>query len=756
MRSKAFRKAVRFGALSVAAAGLAFSIHKTDSLKAQTAGPGPTSSSPIVFDPSETTLAAVNPDNDPVSIIPLGSPSGTKAKEFPVGREPQSLVFSADSRKLYVANAVDGTVTVLNVSLGSAPSASKVKDIKVGVEPWSLVLTPNGKKLYVANSSSNSLSVIDTANDEVTKTIFRVGTQPRGLAITSNGDTNDNDEKLYVTSFLAQYRPGDIRPGDDLGKVGVVTVVSVGTDEITKTVQIAPIAVTGFKANGDALKKIAPDPGGAFTIDTGAFPNILASATIRGSRVYIPSTGSSPNGPNRFNVNVQALVSAIDTTTDTDAGKTVNINSGIQFESDTVDAHGRPQKRFATNPYSIAFRHATSSGYIVCAVSDQILRLDVAADGTATINPPAAAGAVDNIKRLLVGSNPRAMIINRVDTKGYVWNYVSRDVSIVDLSVDLFGTSDSVSGRWIVANQPTDAQGIKTQRGKELFNTSIGPIFPVGGVPEGAIADRGWCACARCHPNGLTDGVSWMFPSGPRYSTPLNSTFAEGGTNQRALNWSAVFDEVADFELNTRNVAGGSGLIKLADGVTPDTNVNAFTVPSAGRSADRDSITDYLRFGIRSPISPIPANDVRALEGRKVFLAAGCTNCHGGANWTSSKVEFTPPPPSSALVAEQGVPQLVGQLKQVGTFSATNTFELIGTGGNISKQALGTAGFNPPSLRGIHALGPYLHNGSALTIDELLDNPAHVGNAGVLKNAAKRKNLVRFLQSIDDSTPAFP
>jgi len=766
MKSNTTRKAIRIVALSAAASGLVFSIHRNQPLDAQATTPEPTFSSPIVLDPTDQFLAAVNPDNDTISIISVGAATGTKAQEFGVGREPQSLVFSTDGRKLYVANAIDGTVTVLNVTLGSSISASRVKDIRVGTEPWSVALTPNGRKLYVANSSSNSLSVIDTSTDTVVKTIFRVGAQPKGLAITSDGDSNDDDEKLYVTNFLAQYRPGEIKPGDDLGKVGVVSVVSTETDELVKKVSLQPMAVTGFKANGDALKKIAPDAGGAFTVDTGAFPNILASAAIKNSRVWIPATGSSPNGPNRFNVNVQGLMTGIDIATDTDAGKTVNLNSGIQFEADANDAQGRPLKRFVTNPYFVAFRHGVSSGYLVSAASDMIVKIDFGPDGAPTINPPAAAGQTGNIKRLLVGSNPRAMVINKTDSRGYVWNYVSRDVTVIGLSADLFGTNDSVIGRLVLANQPTDAQAIKVQRGKELFNTSIGPFFNVGNPPvlEGAMSDRGWCSCASCHPNGLTDAVAWMFPAGPRISTPLNSTFAKGGTGQRALNWSAIFDEVADFELNSRGVAGGSGLIKVkkADGTqdtsvtaAPDSAVNPFTVPSAGRSDDRDTITDYVKLGIRSPISPVPADDVRALEGRRVFKAAGCTTCHGGPNWTTSKVEFTPPPPSTALVPEQAVGQgqLIGQLKIVGTFDPTQPFELIGTGPNISKQALGTLGFNVPSLRGIHALGPYLHAGTLETLDQILEKPHW--STTVLTSPTKQKQLIRFLQSIDDSTPPF-
>jgi hypothetical protein len=349
--------------------------------------------------------------------------------------------------------------------------------------------------------------------------------------------------------------------------------------------------------------------------------------------------------------------------------------------------------------------------------------------------------------RVLVGKNPRAMAINQADTRGYVWNYVSRDVTVVNLG------TNTVVGTVAAAAQPGDTTGQTVQRGKELFNTSIGPLCTAGGQPQGVMADHGWCACASCHPNGLTDGVAWMFPAGPRIATPLNATFSKTDGHQRALNWSAIFDEVADFEGNTRNVAGGLGLIQSTPCVR-DPNVNAFTVPSAGRSADRDAITAYFKT-IRTPISPVPAGDSMAANGRAVFEAAGCATCHGGSLWTKSVLQFTPPPPSNALVTEQGTAQLVGQLTQVGTFNAAKRHELIGTGANISKQALGQLGYNPPSLLGIHALGPYLHDGSLETLDQVLDNPTHVGTSSLLRNVKVRAALVRFLQSIDESTTPF-
>src|SRR6185436_12056322 len=118
-------------------------------------------------------------------------------------------------------------------------------------------LTPNGKKLYVSNSRSNSISVIDTVSDLVTKTIFGVGLEPRGLAITNDADTDDTDERVFVTQFLSLPVAGKV-DGQDDAKAGHVTILSTNTDTVIGQVTINPLSNTGFNAAGDAIARIPP------------------------------------------------------------------------------------------------------------------------------------------------------------------------------------------------------------------------------------------------------------------------------------------------------------------------------------------------------------------------------------------------------------------------------------------------------------------------------------------------------------------
>ena len=96
--------------------------------------------------------------------------------------------------------------------------------------------------------------------------------------------------------------------------------------------------------------------------------------------------------------------------------------------------------------------------------------------------------------------------------------------------------------------------------GAEMFFSSRGNFNRPAGAAVSTterLSSEGWQSCASCHFEGLTDSVVWEFGTGPRKSVPLNATFNPRNRNeQRVLNYSAIFDEVEDFEANIRNVSG--------------------------------------------------------------------------------------------------------------------------------------------------------------------------------------------------------
>ena len=710
---------------------------------------GPTSSQPLALTADGEFLLVTNPDNNSVTIFDVKNDKNHRIAEVPVGVEPNGVAVLPGGKTGYVANTVSGTVSAITFSKNKNKT-QLAGSIIVGTEPYSLVMTPNGTKLYCANARSNSISVIDTATNVVVKTIENVGFEPRGLAVTNDEDGDDLDETLYVTQFLSLPLSGKIDGSDD-AKAGHVTVISTATDQVTGEILLQPLADTGFKAAGDALARIPP--GANFTFTTGAYPNQLNNIAIKGNFAFVPNTGASPNGPVRFNVNTQSLLSVANIVTNTDAGMTVNMHIAVGSQTN-------PSKRFITQPWALAFKHSGGDAYVISAASNLVVKVVIdPVSGLATVQSDPSDPT--RVLQIPTGKNPRGIVIDSADTRAYVMNYVSRDVTVVDLST----SPETVHTTLFSASLPAPGTlADKIHVGKELYNTSVGEFDPpAAGQPAivGRMSAAGWGSCSACHsPFALSDNVVWIFPSGPKRTIPQHTDFDQTDAQRnimRALNWSAERDEEEDFERNIRAVSGGAGLIVKADGVTPEdlANVPDLTpVANANRNQLKvrgvnawDAIKAFEQFGIRAPISPVSKTDSQVVAGRALFIAANCQQCHGGPQWTSSRVRFTPPPDSAQV--KDG--QLISELKKVGTFDPAFFNEVR----QNAAPPLGADGFAPASLLSVFAFPKtFLHNGALDSLDDVLNNVTHrssgTGGVDTLSNSADRAAVVKFIQSIDE------
>jgi len=716
----------------------------------------PTSSQPLALTANNAYLVVANPDNNSATFFEVHNDRNKKLAEIAVQAEPSGVAFLPDGKKAYVANTVAGTVSVITTNLANNTIAPASKHIAVGVEPYGLALTPNGSKLYVTNSRSNSISVIDTTTDTVVKTINGVGFEPRGIAITNNGDATDTDETIYVTQFLSLPIAGKADGRDD-AKAGHVTVLSTGTDAVVSDITIDPITDTGFKALGDAIARQAPGDAtnpANFKFTTGAYVNQLNNIAIKGGFAFLPNTGASPNGPFRFDVNTQSLLSVINRATAKDAGQTVNMHLAVKAQTN-------PAKLFITQPWAMAFKNAADQAYVVSAASNHLVKVQVnPTTGAATVQSD--PGDATRVLQIKVGKNPRGIVVNSTDSRAYVMNYISRDVSVVNLTT----APESVTATLASAALPVaGSKEDKILIGKELYNTSIGVFDPATGTTDaitGRMSNNGWGSCATCHtPNGWSDNVVWIFPSGPKKTISQHVDFDQTVADrsvQKILNHSAERDEEEDFELNIRAVSGGQGLIVQTDGVTQDAAVQNFQPnASGGRNQLKvrgvpawDALKTYMQFGIRAPKSPESGTDPTAITGRALFQAANCQSCHGGPQWTVSQVNFTPPPGAGVVDAKGQIPAF---LRSVGTFDAAAENEVR----QNAAAPLGADGYVPPSLLSISAFPQvFFHNGAAASLDQVMNNVTHrsAGTSGVdtLTNPADRAAVVKFLQSIDGTT----
>ena len=364
-------------------------------------------------------------------------------------------------------------------------------------------------------------------------------------------------------------------------------------------------------------------------------------------------------------------------------------------------------------------------------------------------------------------------------------NENSRDVSVIDL-----GTDKVIDSFASAALPQLGTDAAKRLIGKAVFDSSTGIKLAAlssaalsGEVPTSPprLSNEGWGSCVACHGFGRTDNVVWSFGSGLRRTLSLHATFSPTDPSDiKLLNHSAINNEVQDFQNNILDVSGGSevkdaaglpigGLILDAtghtaggaDGSGAGGSKAPLKVTNAGRSPQLDALAFYVATGVKTPSSPLAAEPATSAagqqiqRGRELFTLASCASCHGGTGWAAGRFNRLPAVLTATL--DQGVPVTVEVLRDVGTFNAADANEVKQNG----TAGAGTLGFNPPSLLGAFGLAPYLHNGSAQTLADVMALKKHrtsglpLGAPDPFDDAAKRADIVRFLESIDATTVPF-
>ena len=671
----------------------------------------------------------------------------------------------------------------------------------------------------MANHTEGTVSIFFTGNplNPIPVGAVPLGRNPTAIAITNNGDDNDADETVFVTQIFAEVDPdfhdpfylgGEMR---DLGKRGIVHAFPAGNANPPITnITLSAIAFSGFSASRSnfcpsahpahqANQVFCPDPASLATDPVnvnnpqGMFPNQLLSALIRGNRLYLPNIAAQPEPPERFDINVQALVSAVDTDALTEVvAEAVNLNRQIDVE--TAAPPPSLDRTFANDIVAIDANLAGDTFVIVSRGGNQVFRATLDAGGRLNILNAAQSG-VDC--RVQTGNLPSGVAMRQDGTRAYTNNEANFSVTsmIVDdglcltLQLDIDSSEPPAPGSFEHA----------VLVGKLAFFTALGiPDNNVFGTPirnlvprdfKGKMSKDGWSTCGSCHPDGLADGVTWSFGTGPRQTIPLDGMFSKQSLDdQRLLNWSGVRGSNTDFNANSRVTQGGCGF--ASDAIAPGQCFALGNTTPANPAIYDHGIThggsdalDAQTLWIFAAVRPLhqPQGDSSALgAGRGVFTTY-CASCHGGAKWSKSEIFHRDNP---AAVAQNGAPTdpgvtrlpvtinipgvLANELKSftcnsatfnyledVATFDVNNPLELRDNANGST--AFGVNGFQPPSLFSINYHAPYLHRGQAPTLEDVF--PQHGLGASTIQgelSASDRASLLEFLRSIDGTTDSIP
>jgi cytochrome c5 len=324
---------------------------------------------------------------------------------------------------------------------------------------------------------------------------------------------------------------------------------------------------------------------------------------------------------------------------------------------------------------------------------------------------------------------PTGLAIDGAHSRAYVNCWVTRKLGVVDLAAQqLVATTES-------ASLPTAAADLSVQRGRRFYNT--GRARWSANPANLAKGGEGWSSCGSCHPDGLTDNMTWQFDAGPRQTTSQDGTFSHGpgAQKQRMLNWTGILDEHHDFERNVRNVSGGLGVITTAAQMTDCGQLDKETAvsiagigglqkPLAELANDPTTATcghkdwDDIEAFVKqlTPVHASRAADPAAVtRGRQVFVDGNCAKCHGGSGWTISRRYFTPSSSTNSSLAST-------TFTAPAFFPSTWTYDAGGTPRMlISGQ---------PAIANADSTGPAEPN--AVTIGQTACSLRNVGTFGVL------------------------
>jgi cytochrome c peroxidase len=239
-------------------------------------------------------------------------------------------------------------------------------------------------------------------------------------------------------------------------------------------------------------------------------------------------------------------------------------------------------------------------------------------------------------------------------------------------------------------------------------------LFYSANSDELPITRNHWVACASCHVEGRSDAVTWRFAQGPR-DTPSN---AGGMRGTGFLFRTADRSRVQDY-WQTIDVEQGGAF---------DATVEA---------PQLDALAAFVDNAIPLPIPPTTNADLVA-RGRAIFERAdvGCSTCHAGPRFTDSG-------------AGNATLDLAGTitLHDVGTCATGTAFDDVAHA-DIAGHARAPCLFDTPSLSGLAASPPYLHDGRAATIRDVLElTRGKMGNINPLSDDDLAA-LVEYLRSL--------
>ena len=614
---------------------------------------------------------------------------------------------SGANDRLWVVNPDNDSVTVFD-----AVTRARLAEVNVGRAPRTLAIGPDGR-VWVVNAESATITVL-TSTFSLSQTVnLPRGSRPYGVVFDPAG----------ANAYVALEDGGRILKLNPANGATVASLdVGLHVRHLSVTANGALILATRFvspRLPGEETASPQTTVGGVkhggevLAINAGTF---TVDETIVLEHSEAPDTSNSGKGiPNYLG----AAVVSPDGLSAWVPSKQDNIKRGT-LRNGGVLTHDMAMRSIASR-ITMASGSEDIAGRIdfdnagiasASAFDPKGNFLFTALEGSREV-AVADAWAKQEILRFDAGRAPQALVLSPDGRTLYVHNFMDRTITLHDLNALANGSETAPPAPAVLNCVTTEKLTPQVLIGKQLFYDAR----------DVRVAFQQYVSCAACHNDGGQDGRIWDFT---QFGEGLRNTITlrgRGGVAHGPLHWTGNFDEVQDFEGQIRNFALGTGLMSDTD-FHAGTRSQPLGDPKSGLSADLDALSAYVSSLAKHGDSPHRNADgtmtSAAVAGQSVFQQQNCAQCHTGSKFTDS---------------------------------ALNVFHNVGTLKPSSGQRLGAplTGLDTPTVLGSWGTAPYLHDGSAATLEEAVS--AH---NGVALNATDLSNLVAFLRQLDDTGTAVP
>jgi DNA-binding beta-propeller fold protein YncE len=508
--------------------------------------------------------------------------------------------------------AVDDGALVIDADSGQLIRTDKagkqIAALKIGKDAGLLTYDPVGKLAYVADRVGNRVVSVKVGEKlEVAKEI-KTPTEPYGIALSPDRKTvmvttiadrtlvafDATGKEKWRTALAKEPRGIAVSPDGTRALVTYLTTGTVDQVDLLETHRTEHIALSTQQGSRRTSRFNQQQPD---SFARGSFTALFMGE----HQAIVPFQRETP---------VQQI-GAGERTGSYGGGFDPPITHQLAFLATNGERTAQITAQIGQHqPRAMAWDQAHDALYVAGLGSDSLMQIKNASQGTI------AQGTEVNLAQK-ERCGPDGIAVG-ADGNLMVWCAFTRTikrVEIVDAKGQLMATAKTTDGPELIASSMTDKQ----HQGYVLFHAA-----------QPAVSQRGALACASCHPDNRTDGLSWRIDK-QELQTPLLAGRIVG---THPYKWDGGDKDLTASLTSTMKRLGGRGLDK------PQT----------------EALAAYLEQ-LPKPITPTH-DTTQVARGEKLFDSAelGCRTCHDGTSFTDQDThKFT-----SVTLPEADTPSLLG------------------------------------------------------------------------------------------------